>query len=111
MSKLVLVFTLLFSFHSLAEDNKYCEMPISASGENTLDEKQLLLRTGRCSSYDQCVLSCIRAQCGLNVGGGCEHICAIRAIRDETLREKRLQEMAKKYYIKEQGGGCKYNAS
>lgn len=98
---------LLFSIASFASD-KYCKAPIEYHGENSGYEALVIKMSARCEIYDQCVLTCIRAQCASDVGGGCGHMCSQINFGNEA-KDTVLKRLTKTYHQREVNGGCKGN--
>lgn len=100
----ILVFSSLSSFASL----DYCKAPLEFHGENAGYKTLAIEMSKRCEIYDQCVLTCIRAHCAADIGGGCGHMCSQLNYKGES-REKVLSRAIKTYHQREQNGGCEEN--
>ena len=64
--------------NSWIENNwaKHCTVDgITAVDED--EQEQIESAAIRCTPTGACLLSCMRSQCGANVGGGCYHLCGM----------------------------------
>ena len=84
-----------------------CQLPDATNfiGENKGYESLAPSMSQECAPYDQCVLSCIRAGCYPDIGGGCGHMCS-QFQSSEKGKDFDQIEMAKNYYEIGLEGGC-----
>lgn len=115
MNKLVLYLFILLALLGCGSDREVSEIelckipnPITLKGENKEYESLLAKMSEQCSAYDQCALTCMRAQCAENIGGGCSHMCSQINIGAEE-KSVVLKRRAKDYYQIEHSGGCQGN--